>query len=726
MAKSFFIAPTAKNAGLTSVSLGLLRALDEIGVRVGFFKPLSQSVHNKEDHSIHFARVINHIEIPEAIHISEAQAFISRGDKGLLMERISANFYQVKQLYDVIIIEGIVPTQDQAYSTELNRDIANSLDAEIILLAPVTSLPTPHTSEQLEKHIHNAMGTFGSVKKNIIGCILNKVSVIDKKDANNNGLHVSENNEENLNLLSTDQNNLAFINDCKAFSDIFKLIGRIPLQTRLQAPRLMDIADEFNFLPALVCSDLTKKPNYDLTRRVLKISICARSISNLISALTPGCLLVTPGDRSDVILAACMAAQNGTPLAGLILTGGFQPDPAILSLCQPALKNGLPLLITPEDTFETAIKLSSLENKVPLDDLDRINDVMRTVASHLDTDWLKLRCEKERATRLSPSAFRYMLSENARSAKKTIVLPEGNEPRTICAAVICHARKLAKCILIGNPEEILMIAKSQGVELPDDIQMIDPELVRHRYVEPMTELRKSKGVSPQMALAMLEDNVVLATMMVALDEVDGLVSGAVHTTANTVRPALQLIKTTPNAKVVSSVFFMCLPEQVLVYGDCAINPDPDAEQLADIAIQSADSARAFGIEPKVAMISYSTGISGQGHDVDKVREATKIAQAKRPDILIDGPLQYDAAAIESVAIKKAPNSLVAGKATVFIFPDLNTGNTTYKAVQRSANVISIGPMLQGLRKPVNDLSRGALVEDIVFTIALTAVQATQY
>ena len=724
MAKSFFIAPTAKNAGLTSVSLGLLRALDQIGVRVGFFKPLSQTAIGRQDHSIHFARAISHIETPDAIHISDAQAFISRGDKGLLMERISANFHQVQQRYDIIIIEGIVPTQDQAYSSELNKDIANSLDAEIILLAPMSSLKQPHTAEQLDSHIHTAMGTFSSVKKNIIGCILNKVSSIESQDLKDNGLHITEESDSNLKINS--KFDLEFVKHSKTFSDNFKLIGQIPLQKQLQAPRIKDIAAEFDFTPIQLNSDSTQKPNYDLNRRVLKISICARSVSNLIGALTPGCLLVTPGDRGDVILAACMAAQNGTPLAGIILTGGYQPDAAILSLCYPVLKNGLPLLVTTEDTFETAVKLSNLENKVPLDDLDRINDVMSTVASHLDTDWLKQHCEKERATRLSPSAFRYLLSENARAANKTIVLPEGSEPRTINAAAICHARKLAKCILIGNPEEIQMVAKNQGVKLPDDIQIIDPDLVRQRYVEPMTELRKNKGVSPQMALAMLEDNVVLATMMVALDEVDGLVSGAIHTTANTVRPALQLIKTTPNAKVVSSVFFMCLPEQVLVYGDCAINPDPNAEQLADIAIQSADSARAFGIEPKVAMISYSTGISGQGHDVDKVREATKIAQSKRPDLLIDGPLQYDAAAIESVALNKAPDSPVAGKATVFIFPDLNTGNTTYKAVQRSADVVSIGPMLQGLRKPVNDLSRGALVEDIVFTIALTAVQATQH
>jgi phosphate acetyltransferase len=280
-------------------------------------------------------------------------------------------------------------------------------------------------------------------------------------------------------------------------------------------------------------------------------------------------------------------------------------------------------------------------------------------------------------------------------------------------------------VLIGKRAEIEAVAHAQGFELHKDITIVDPDTVRENYVAPMVELRKHKGLAPDMALAQLEDNVVLATMMVALNEVDGLVSGAVHTTANTVRPALQLIKTADHAKVVSSVFFMCLPEQVLVYGDCAINPDPSATQLADIAIQSADSALAFGIKPKVAMISYSTGASGSGSDVEKVREATKIAQALRPDLEIDGPLQYDAAAIKSVAAKKAPDSKVAGEATVFIFPDLNTGNTTYKAVQRSANVISMGPMLQGLRKPVNDLSRGALVDDIVYTIALTAIQAKQ-
>jgi phosphate acetyltransferase len=303
------------------------------------------------------------------------------------------------------------------------------------------------------------------------------------------------------------------------------------------------------------------------------------------------------------------------------------------------------------------------------------------------------------------------------------VLPEGDEPRTIKAAVICHQKGIARCVLLGNRNAIEEVAEAQGVELPADIEIMNPDENRHRYVLPMVELRKSKGLTAPQAEQQLEDNVVMGTMMIMMNEVDGLVSGAVHTTANTIRPALQLIKTAPGAAIVSSVFFMLMPDQVYVYGDCAVNPDPTAEELADIAIQSADSAIAFGISPRVAMISYSTGVSGAGADVEKVAEATRIAKEKRPELLIDGPLQYDAASVESVGRQKSPGSPVAGRANVFVFPDLNTGNTTYKAVQRSANVVSVGPMLQGLRRPVNDLSRGALVDDIVYTIALTAIQA---
>ena len=331
----------------------------------------------------------------------------------------------------------------------------------------------------------------------------------------------------------------------------------------------------------------------------------------------------------------------------------------------------------------------------------------------------------EQAVRLSPAQFRYNMMETARKANKRIVLPEGAEPRTVQAAAICHEKGLARCVLLAKREEVEAVAKEKGIALPASLEIIDPATLVEQYVAPMCELRKSKGLTPEDARKQLQDTVVLGTMMMAQNDVDGLVSGAVHTTANTIRPALQLIKTAPGASIVSSVFFMLLPEQVVVYGDCAVNPNPTAEQLAEIAVQSAESAKAFGIDPRVAMISYSTIDSGSGSDVDLVIEATKLVKEKAPALAVDGPLQYDAAVVESVAKSKAPNSPVAGKANVFVFPNLTTGNCTYKAVQRNANVLSVGPMLQGLRKPVNDLSRGALVEDIVYTIALTAIQATQ-
>nr|WP_281177233.1 phosphate acetyltransferase [Moraxella oblonga] len=324
--------------------------------------------------------------------------------------------------------------------------------------------------------------------------------------------------------------------------------------------------------------------------------------------------------------------------------------------------------------------------------------------------------------KLSPYAFRNQVVRLAQNAKKRIVLPEGDEPRTIEAAAICQSRGIAKCVLLGDPAKIRAVADERGVTLPADIEIIEPSSIIEKYVAPMVERRKGK-IDEEGARKALQDTVYLGTMMLQVGDVDGLVSGAVHTTADTIRPAFQLIKTAPEYSLVSSVFFMLLPEQVMVYGDCAVNPNPTAEQLAEIAIQSAKSAQAFGIDPKVALISYSTIDSGAGPDVDTVKEALQIARTKAPELKIDGPLQFDAASVPSVGKQKAPNSAVAGEANVFIFPDLNTGNTTYKAVQRTAGVISVGPMLQGLNKPVNDLSRGCLVDDIVYTIALTAIQA---
>jgi phosphate acetyltransferase len=326
---------------------------------------------------------------------------------------------------------------------------------------------------------------------------------------------------------------------------------------------------------------------------------------------------------------------------------------------------------------------------------------------------------------VSSIKFRHQLLSRAKAANKTIALPESNDIRILTAANICTRRNIANCLLLGDINEINDIAYRHGMEINPAIKIINPAEIADNYITHLMEIRKNKGLTIEEAKALLQDPMVVATMMLENNEIDGIVSGAAHTTANTIRPALQIIKTQPNMELVSSIFFMCLPEEIIAYSDCAINPNPTPQQLAEIAIQSTDSAKLFGINPKVAMISYSTLGSGGGKDVDDVLEATEIVRKKRPDIIIDGPLQYDAAFVEDVGRQKAPNSPVAGQANVFIFPNLNTGNALYKAVQRSANVIAIGPMLQGLRKPVNDLSRGCLVEDIVFTVALTAIQATQ-
>lgn len=376
-----------------------------------------------------------------------------------------------------------------------------------------------------------------------------------------------------------------------------------------------------------------------------------------------------------------------------------------------------------EGQVDAAAVEASLPNTMSVLGAVAVGQDVDAIAGALNVAALRARIDTPREAPLTPPMFRQQLLEKARAANKRIVLPEGDEPRTLHAAVQCQTRGLARCVLVGERARIEHVAAAEGLTLPEGIEIVDPATARERYVAPMVERRKSKGLTPEQAFEQLQDTVVLGTMMLAEKDVDGLVSGAVHTTASTVRPALQLIKTAPGASIVSSVFFMMLPDQVMVFGDCAINPDPTSEQMAEIAIQSAESAKAFGLTPRVAMISYSTGSSGTGADVEKVVEATRIAQEKRPDLMIDGPLQYDAATVPSVGRQKAPDSQVAGQANVLVFPDLNTGNTTYKAVQRSANVVAVGPMLQGLRMPVNDLSRGALVEDIVYTIALTALQA---
>lgn len=693
MPHTLFLAPIGSSAGLTSVALGLLRALDRRGVRVAFFKPIGQFYGPEAglERSTQFVRDITALEPATPLPLAEAERLLTSHLGDELMSRVVADYHRSARDADLVVVEGLVHTPDTPLEVELNERLIDTLSAELILVGALRDSTVEFAERAKLAAEQYTRGRF----ERVLGVIANRVTG-----------PIQERQRELAQALGP----------AGPRGNGLRLLGAVPDNPELSACRTVDV---MRHLGAEVLNE-----GELATRRVKRFTLLARTVPNLIHTLAPGSVLVTPCDRSDVVLLVAMAVMNAIPIAGLILTGDRSELPSgILKLCAPALATGLPVLRVPSNSWETAQLLAQMSPEIPADDLERVQLGMSYIAEYLDADHIARHCEAPVEARMSPAAFCYRLTELARERTARIVLPEGNEPRTVRAAIICAERNIARCVLLGKLEEVERVAEGLGLTLPANVEVLDPSAMRGGYVGALVEMRRHKGMTDQNASELLEDNVWLGTLMLARGEVDGLVSGAVHSTANTIRPALQIIKTKPDARVVSSVFFMCLPDQVLVYGDCAVNPDPDVETLCDIAIQSADSARRFGIAPRVAMLSYSTRDSGSGSDVDKVREATRLVQQRRPDLIIDGPLQYDAAAIAEVAAQKAPNSPVAGRATVFVFPDLNTGNTTYKAVQRSANVVSIGPMLQGLNRPVNDLSRGALVDDIVYTIAITAVQA---
>jgi phosphate acetyltransferase len=710
MAIAILVVPTEPRVGLTTVALGLVHALDRKGIPVGFCKPIGQphATDTGPERSTRLARAVTSLNPPEPMSAAEAENLLGHDRENILLEEVIARYERAAQKASVVVVEGLVDTEERSYGTHLNAKMAQSLDARIIIVAA----PGRDNPRQVAELVEVVAQAYGGIRhERMIGCIVN---LLDAPVDPTGHIRFDFSRAEDI----PDQGHAAELQaECaRRWPETFKLLGCIPWQRDLIAPRVQDI---MHMIGAQVLNE------GQLERRVTHVALGARTLVNSCQDLRAGAMVIMPGDRDDLLLATCMAAIGGTHVAAVLLTGGIKPDPRVWKLCDPALATGLPVLTIPYSSMQSVLYLPYINLEIPLDDHDRMQRAVETVASHITLEWQEPLLTAIEERRLSPPAFRHMLVERAHRANKRIILPEGNEPRTIEAAIICHQRNIARCVLMGDAGRMHRLSARRGMTIPPGIEIIDPTQVDPRYIDAMVKLRQDKELSPGLAEEQLHDPVVLGTMMLQLGEVDGLVSGAVHTTANTIRPALQLIKTAPGVKLVSSIFFMCLPEQVLVYGDCAINIDPNADELADIAIQSAESAQAFGITPRVAMLSYSTGTSGTGSNVEKVKEATRIARERRPDLLIDGPLQYDAAAIKAVAQSKAPDSRVAGRATVFIFPDLNAGNTTYKAVQRSADVISIGPMLQGLCKPVNDLSRGALVEDIVFTIALTAIQAEQ-
>ena len=491
----------------------------------------------------------------------------------------------------------------------------------------------------------------------------------------------------------------------------------VPEDELLMAPTMAEVL-------AACDGELVGGPPEALGREALGVLVAAMTVPNLIERLTDGALLITPGDRADVVLAARFAhASRELPsIAGMVLTGGLRPPAELL---RPIDVRSAPAIVaTSHDTYETAALVAAIEGRIGVDTPRKVTTALALFEQHIDGAALLDRLAVTRSSVVTPLMFEHELIDRARGDRRHIVLPEGADERILHAAEILLRRRVADLTLLGDEAEVRGVAAQLGADI-SGAQVVSPadEELRERFAREYAQRRAHKGVTVDAARDVVTDVSYFGTMMVALGLVDGMVSGATHTTAETIRPSFELIKTRPGVSVVSSVFLMCLADRVLVYGDCAVNPNPSAEQLADIAISSAATAARFGVEPYVAMLSYSTGASGTGADVERVREATELVRRHSPELSVEGPIQYDAAVDAGVARAKLPSSTVAGRATVFVFPDLNTGNNTYKAVQRSAGALAIGPVLQGLRKPVNDLSRGATVPDIVNTVAITAIQA---
>ena len=493
----------------------------------------------------------------------------------------------------------------------------------------------------------------------------------------------------------------------------------IPEDPILARPTVREIS-------GVLCAEMLGGDAARLDGEVTNIKVAAMELPNFLDHLEEGCLVITPGDRSDIILGTFEADRSTRypRVAGLLLTGGLKPAPQVQRLIEGLDVSSIPVLSVQTDTFTTAMNVNNVHPTLLAENKRKIAAALGIIESCVDVPGILKRAAVTPSGRITPLMFQYELVRRAKQQRRHIVLPEGTEERILRAAEIILLRDVCDITLLGDPSEVRRKASSLGLAL-DRAKIIDPRAsdLLTSFAQAYYELRKHKGISQEMARDTMADVSYFGTMMVYQGMADGMVSGSVHTTAHTIRPALEFVKTRPGISVVSSVFFMCLADRVLVYGDCAIVPEPTSQQLADIAVSSAATAAAFGIEPRVAMLSYSTGESGAGPDVDRVREATRLVRERSPELKIEGPIQYDAAIDQTVAKVKLPGSEVAGHATVFIFPDLSSGNNAYKAVQRTANALAIGPVLQGLKKPVNDLSRGALVTDIVNTIAITAIQA---
>ena len=616
---------------------------------------------------------------------------------------------------DVVVVEGSDFTGPSlATELALNVDAANDLGAPVLLVASGGG----RSAEQVLDAVAQGVATLRDRGCTLIGVVANRVAP-DVLDAVRAGLPGAAGD-----LVAAAVPELPML-AAPTVAEVARALGARYLGPGAgRAPRAGDGAAADRAPSAGGTADGGDGGDGAL-REVRRLIVGAMGLEHFLERIAEGDLVITPGDRVDIVAGSLAAHLSGTypAVAGLVLTGGAVPD-AVARLVDGYGAAGVPVVAVDGDTYTVTRAVTGVRGAITTHSPGKIDAAIGLIADHVDVGALVQRIDLARPTRMTPLMFEHLLVERARADRRHIVLPEGTDDRVLRAADQLLRRRVADLTLLGVERDVRARAGALGLELPG-VRVIDPMTSPHRraFAETYHALRRHKGVTADTAFDQMGDVSYFGTMMIHQGLADGMVSGAAHTTAHTIRPAFEFIRTAPGRKVVSSVFLMCLADRVLVYGDCAVVPDPDPEQLADIAVSAAGTAAMFGIEPRVAMLSYSTGESGSGADVEKVRAGTALARERRPDLLIEGPIQYDAAVDPAVARTKLPGSPVAGRATVFVFPDLNTGNNTYKAVQRSAGAVAIGPVLQGLNKPVNDLSRGALVADIVNTVAITAIQA---
>jgi phosphate acetyltransferase len=687
VAPTLYIAALEPDTGKSVVALGVMEMLAGRVGKVGFFRPLVAS-RDEPDPLIRLfcARYGVDADPLELAGLAYDDVRAHAGDPGWLVSRIVERFRAIEHRFGAIVCLGSDHTGASPAEFDLNLRIADNLGAPVLAVLSGRE----KSGAQVASAVRVAADAVAAAGNPLVAVVANRVAP-------------------------------ALAAEARA-----ALAGQDPPAYVLAADPALTEAT-IGEVAAATGAELLLGDPAELDREVRSVLIGAATLPAVLDHLTPGALVLTPGDRDDIVVGMLAAAVSATAphVSGLLLTAGYLPDERVRALLA-GLSPGTPVLATRSDTFHTAKAVAGVQGRITTGSPRKISAGLASFEDGVDVPELARRVEVSRSTRVTPLMFEYDLVARARASRRHIVLPEGTDDRILRASETILRRGVAGLTLLGDPDAVAQRAAALGLDI-SAAAVADPATsdLRERLAASYATARAHKGVTLSQARDTIGDASYFGTLMVHEGLADGMVSGATHTTAHTIRPSFEVIRTVPGVGTVSSVFLMCLADRVLVYGDCAVIPDPDAAQLADIAISSAATATLFGIEPRIAMLSYSTGESGSGADVDKVRVATGIVRERRPDLLCEGPIQYDAAVDASVAQAKLPGSAVAGRATVFVFPDLNTGNNTYKAVQRSAGAVAVGPVLQGLRKPVNDLSRGCTVADIVSTVAITAIQAGQ-